>query len=150
MILRPNYLRAAVTTYIWIGAFAAFIFVVNRMRGTPMQTDDLLSIVAIGGTFMAAAISVMFVPRELRYDSEGFSCRMMIQGSRTFSWEKLEAYGRGNNVFLLKFEGHQAIQISGFGFRRSEWKNFKDYIKTAFPEKKCWVWLGPKPLIRKK
>jgi hypothetical protein len=148
MTLKPNYLRAVAITYLWIGAFSVVAFAFNRARAEPVALDQLVGFVILGGTFMAVAVCVMFVPRELRYDSDGFACRMIIQGKHSFGWDKLEAYGSGHNVFLLKFKGHQALQISSFGFRTNEWKEFKAHLKRDFPNKKCWIWLGPKPLMR--
>lgn len=148
--LRPNYPRAALTTYMWAAVFAAFVSGVGHEKGAPLSLQPFLSIFVLGGTFMAIGVCVMFVPRELSYGSDGFSCRMLIQGTHSFAWDKLVAYGSGHNVFLLKFEGRQALQISSYGFKKTEWNEFLSLLKSTFPEKKCSFWLGPIPMIRKK
>ena len=150
MTLKPNYLRAVVVTYLWIGSFSLIGFAINRARGLPDDFDALTRFVMMGGAFMSVGASVMFVPRELTYDADGFSCRMIVQGSHDYTWDQLEAYGSGNAVLLLKFEGRQALQVSSFGFRRNEWKEFRTFLKQTFPKRRCWIWLGPIPLMRKR
>jgi hypothetical protein len=150
MTLKPSYLRAVAATYFWIGALYLAALVIKQVYAFPLESNEWITFVVFGGALMAAGVCVMFVPRELTYDAQGFSCRMIVQGSHAFSWDKLEAYGSGKNVFLLKYQGHQAIQISGFGFRAQDWKQFKAFLKQTYPKKKCWIWLGPKPLMWKR
>jgi hypothetical protein len=90
------------------------------------------------------------VPREIRYDEEGFLCRMILQESHSRQWDELEAYGDAPTVFLLKFEGRQAIQISSVAFRRDDWSQFKEFLSRTFPDKRCRRWAGPIPLMPKR
>ena len=150
MTLRPNYLRAIGVTYFFVAVFAAVVFAGARLQGLSENLGPLIGLVLLGGTFLTIGVCVMFVPRELRYDAKGFSCRMIVQGTRAFGWDQLVAYGRGNNVFLLKFEGCPALQISGYGFASKDWKEFKEFLGRSFPEKKCSIWIGPMPVIRKR
>lgn len=150
IVLRTDYLRAAGITYVWVAIFAAFATGIGHEKGAPLSLETFMGILLWGGTFMALAVCIMFVPRELSYDSEGFSCRMLLQGTHSYAWEKLDAYGSGNNVFLLKFEGKQALQICSYGFKKAEWNELLLLLKSTFPEKKCSVWIGPIPLRRKK
>ena len=140
MTLKPNYLRAVALTYLWICACTASAMLINYAIYRPVGFSDWPSLLLIGGICMAVVVCVMFVPRELRYDSQGFACRMLVQGAVELPWEKLESYGAGHNVFVLKFEGRQGLQISGLGFRRSEWKAFQNFLKTTFPERKRRFW----------
>lgn len=148
MTLKPDYLRAAIRTYLALGVFAAIVLAGGFLQSALTAAFQLAGIVAGVGTFFAVCVGVMFVPRELRYDERTFYCRMILQGTVGATWDELEAYGRGRGVFLMQFKGMpQAIQVSGYGFPAKEWRKFVDFLGTTFPDKKCTRWLGPIPIL---
>jgi hypothetical protein len=147
MLLKPNYFRAIGITYVWVFAFAVLSALLNFFRGDPIGLNTLVSFLVIGGAFMSACVCVMFTPRELFYDEQGFAIKTIIQGSATYTWNQLQAYSYwGKGTFLLKFESRQSFQIVPSAFTRIEWQSFITFLRTEFPKKRTVLWFGPIPI----
>jgi Zn-dependent protease with chaperone function len=150
MTLKTNYLRAIVATYASVAIFAGFVAFIGWWKTRQVGLELFADILAIGGTFMSIGVCFMFVPQKISYDADGFSCKMALRKTRVFAWHQLVAYGNAYNVFLLKFEGEPTLQISNYGFRRKDWKEFVGLLASTFPEKKCSFWIGTVPMLRRR
>jgi hypothetical protein len=152
MNLKPNYLRAFLKIYTWVFVLIAVISgLIPWLKGQRGGMGDILGLAAVGGVFMGLVVTIMFTPRELILDEKIFHIKTLFPRSGDFEWTRLEAwspYGRG--VFLVKFEGKQAFQISPAGFRSKDWKAFQTFFQTRFPDKKTMVWIGSMPFRPRK
>jgi hypothetical protein len=148
MTLKPNYLRAIIKTFLWFFALIAIIScIVPYFQDKEVRASDILPWAPLMGVVFGIFVAVFFTPREITWDDESIKIRALFPGSGDFKWRQLEAwspYGRG--TFLIKFEGKQAFQIAPAGFRSADWKVFRSFLQSRFPEKKTSMWLGVMPV----
>jgi hypothetical protein len=150
MTLKPNYLRGFLVTVFWIsGLILVFQGAIPSLQGKPVAWEEVLQVAALGGLFMGVGACVMFTPREIKWDEEEISLRVIFPKSGEYTWDQLEAYstwGGRFSTFLIKFEGMQSYQIVPVCFRAADWKAFQTFLRTRYPRKKTWVWFGPMPV----
>ena len=150
MMLKPNYLRAFLKAF--FGFFVLWAILTGLLpyiQGKNIRIDDLILTAAMVSSFLAVGVLIMFTPKEILWNEEKITIRMLFPGSGEYSWSQLEAYssiGKGLVTFLIKFEGQQAFQIVPVGFTSKDWKCFLSYLNDRFPEKKTSLWFGPKPI----
>ncbi len=150
MTLKPNYLRGFVKTVAW---FSALIFLfegaIPLLRGRSVVWSEIAGFAVIGSVFMGVGVCVMFTPREISWSEYTIALRVNFPRSGHFDWQQLQGYSAWSgrfSTFLLKLKGEQAYQIVPACFDRDEWREFQQFLRTRFPEKKTWIWLGPLPL----
>ena len=150
MTLKPNYLRGFAMTVLWVwGLILIFSVGIPSLQGRHVDWSGVVASAVIGGAFLGVAVCVMFTPREIKWDDDGISLRVVFPKSGNYTWRQLEAYSTWGSRFstiLLKFEGMQSYQIVPACFRAEEWKAFQSLLRTRHPEKKIWIWLGPIPV----
>jgi len=137
-------------TALWIfGLITVFSGVIPSLQGKHIRWEEILQTAAIGAAFLGVGVCVMFTPREIIWDEDGISLRVIFPRSGEYTWRQLEAYstwGGRFSAFLLKLEGMQSYQIVPVCFRAKEWQAFQSFLRTRFPEKKTWIWFGPIPV----
>jgi hypothetical protein len=150
MTLKPNYLRGFLKT---LGYFFVLIMffsgVIPFLQGHLVDWSAIASMAVFGGAFLAVCACVMFTPREISWDEEKISLRVNFPKSGEYTWRQLEAYSSWSGeftTFLLKLEGMQAYQIVSVCFSSTDWKDFQSFLRSRYPEKKTWVWVGPIPI----
>ncbi len=85
----------------------------------------------------------MFVPSELEFSSSELTVRSRMGRYQVLRWDDLRYYGRGNNVFMIEFEGMEAVQIFSFAYPRDEWRQLTSFLEIRYPHNKASLWLGP-------
>jgi hypothetical protein len=123
--------------------------VIPSLQGKRIQWAEVFVPALMGSVFMGVFICVIFTPQEIGWDEEKISLRVIFPKSGVYTWSQLEAYSTWGGrfaAFLLKLQGVQSYQIVPVCFRAAEWKKFQFFLRTRFPEKKTWVWLGPVPV----
>jgi len=150
MTLKPNYIRGFLKAALFFFGFLTFISgVIPLLQGKQVDWPGILSFAVFGGAFLGVGACVMFTPREITWDEDKVSLRVIFPKSGEYTWRQLEAYstwGGRFSTFLLKFEGMQSYQIVPVCFRVEDWKAFQSFLRTRYPEKKTWVWFGPLPV----
>lgn len=150
MTLKPNYLRGFVTTVLCVwGVILILSGGVPFLQGRHVDWSGVFASAVIGGAFIGIAVCLIFTPREIQWDEDGISLRVMFPKSGDYTWRQFEAYSpwsRRFSTFLLKLEGMQSYQIIPVCFRADEWKAFQSFLRTRFPEKRTWFWFGPMPV----
>ena len=150
MTLKPNYGRGfTISALFFFSLIVAMSGVIPSLQGKQIQWAEVFEPALIGSVFMGGAICVMFTPREITWDEEKISLRVIFPKSGEYTWSQLEAYSTWGGrfaTFLLKLQGMQSYQIVPVCFRAAEWKEFQSFLRTRFPEKKTWVWFGPMPV----
>jgi len=131
--LRPSLLRTATAVLLAIGGVIA----ASSATGTAEHWWDraVTLFVPVGIAFVA--ISIMFVPMRLEFTDTEFSIQFLWSRVHTISWDELEYYGPGNNVFMIQFYGRQAFQIFPPAFRRDQWYQLTNFLSTEFPDCKA-------------
>gem|GEM_PF-6401541 len=79
-----------------------------------------------------------FVPRKLEYSEDEFTIRLLFRKELTLPWSELEYYyPNGPGVYMIQFEGRSTFQIAGCAYRSREWKAFREFMDTSFPDQRA-------------
>jgi hypothetical protein len=95
-----------------------------------------------------AIVCAMFVPRQIQWSGAEFQIQTRFGRVHTLPWDRLYAYGSGNNVFVIQFRDVGAFQIFAGAFKRDEWLRFRSFLTVRFPQKKALMWVGPYAIRR--
>jgi hypothetical protein len=138
--LRPSVLRTASAILL---SMAAFLIVSSSLADLPGEDwwSRAKTLLIPTGVFFAF-VWVMFVPRRLEFSETEFTIQHLLGRRCVLSWDELEYYGPGNNVFMIQFFGQQAIQIFAAAYSRHEWHEFMSFLSDKFPERKASGWIG--------
>lgn len=151
MTLKANRTRAFLKTFLFF--FMASLLMTGFTRfseGKSFDPVDLLLLSTMAGVLFGLFAAFLNTPREIAWDDNSIRIRAIFPGSGEYRWQQLEAYSPeiklGPDFLLIKFEGQQAYQIVSAGFSGNDWKEFRQFLRQRYPEKKAWIWLGPTPL----
>ncbi len=150
MTLKPKYLPGFAKTFAkFFGLMCLLGGVIPILSGHSVAWSEVIGTAVVAGAFFGIGVCVMFTPREISWGEYTLSVRGFLMGSRDFEWRQLRAYSGWTgrfSLFLLKLEGEQTYQIDPACFDPDEWRAFQEFLRTRFPEKKTWIWLGLLPL----
>jgi hypothetical protein len=147
--MTPRFWRIALRVDGVLGLFFAITLI------TQWQSLRLGHWTILGAIFSIAAPLIlapalawfMFVPSWFEYSEGEISLRMLFREG-TYAWDMLEAYGPGRGVFMIQFKGDSsAYQIISGAYSRTEWKAFRSFLETRFPDRKSSFNIGGR-LIR--
>lgn len=149
MILRPSRTRALGKTFLWVFVLVCVYSGINSYLGhNRWRWTEIIPMACFGGCFLGGFASLFFTPKEIEWDDDGIRISRVFPGSGEHRWDDLVSWSRyvSHGVALLKFNGRQSYQISPSGFRTEEWRQFREYLQTHFPERKTSLWIGPIPV----
>ncbi len=91
----------------------------------------------IPSVIILAVVWFMFVPSQLEFSDGQFTIKFPFRQVHTLSWSDLKYYGAGRNVFMIQFAGIGTFQIFPQAFPPNEWLMLKNFLSSAFPDKKA-------------
>ena len=141
--LNPSFIRSTCVVVFWLMVTTAVFYSWQGYFEHKWWKVDYLLSLLIPFAIAPIAVWFMFVPRLLAYSETEFGIHPLMSGQQTFPWSELKYYGRGNNVFMIQFEGKQAFQIFAMAYPKREWSDFLAFLKTNFPERKASGSVGP-------
>ncbi|XHR29088.1 MAG: hypothetical protein ACFUZC_00700 [Chthoniobacteraceae bacterium] len=145
-VLQPSFSRAFVRILAEIMLACAVGAVWERYRLGYWWSVDYMASLLILLLVFPVIVCVMFVPRRFDWCETELKIQLFLRREKVVPWNRLYAYGTGNNVFLLQFEGLSTFQIYAGAFKSAEWKEFRAYLTATYPRKKARFWLGPKAI----
>lgn len=137
--LKPSVWRTASATVL---PMAAFLIVSGFFTEAPQDWWSRVKMFLIPISILFAFVWVMFVPRRLEFSEAELTIQHLLGWRRILSWDELEYYGPGHNVFMIQFFGRQAIQIFASAYPRQDWRQFMAFLSDRFPERKASGWVG--------
>lgn len=120
--------------------------VVDRYRRGHWWSVGYIESLTIPLWLMPTFVCIGFVPKRIEYSETEFYLERWIGSGYTLQWRDLDSYGTGNNVFLLRFDNVNTIQIYAGAFKRMEWKAFLAFLNENYPDRKASFWFGPRPI----
>jgi hypothetical protein len=144
--LRPNLTRAFFRVLFVCLALVPIAAVADRYRLGHWWSPGYVASLIIPLLVMPTAVCLMLVPRRIQWSAIEFTVEPRFGRPQTLPWTQLYAYGSGNNVFLIQFTGVSTFQIFAGAFSRDEWRAFRSFLATNYPDKKASFWLGPKAI----
>lgn len=146
ILLKPSFARAFTKVLLVTLLFTVLAGVQDRYRRGHWWSIGYSESLAIPLLLTPAFVCVGFVPKRIEYSDAEFYLERWIGGGFTLQWKDLYSYGTGHNVFLLRFEGVNTIQIYAGAFEKREWKTFLAFLNENYPDRKASFWFGPKPI----
>jgi hypothetical protein len=140
--LRPSFLRCTAWVTLALAAFAVATYFWQGYHENRWWTHGYMLSLLIPFGIAPLLVWFMFVPSRLEFSDRGFTIRFPFRPLHTLDWSDLQHYGSGPNVFMIQFAGVGTFQIFPQAFRRSEWRILKNFLSTAFPDRKAAGYFG--------
>lgn len=145
-VLVPSFFRAFFRVLAQLIGVMAFAAVIDHYQSGKWWGLDYLGSLLIPLTIFPVIVFVMFTPRRIEWSETEFRIQPRFGVKKSILWAQLYAYGNGNNVFMLQFEGLSTFQIFGGAFEPGQWKAFRIFLKNKYPDRKAGFWFGPKAI----
>ena len=146
IILKPSLTRAFAQVLLLTLLVVVIAAVSEWYRSGLWWSADYCVSLSIPMLLMPTFVCLMFVPRRIVWSSSEFQIQPRFGASQKLPWTQLYAYGRGRGVFLLQFTDVGTFQIYTGAFSRSEWRAFRLFLTSNYPDMKTSFWFGPKAI----
>jgi len=93
-------------------------------------------------TIAPAIVCVAWVPLQFEFSDTELTIRFAFRPQRTVSWDDLQYYGWFEGVYGLQFHSSGTFTFYPDALPRREWRMFKNFLLTAFPERKASGFIG--------
>jgi hypothetical protein len=140
--LRPSFLRCVIWVTSVLTVFVVITYIWQGYRENHWWTPRYMLSLLIPFGIAPIFVWVMFVPSRLEFSDSAITIQFPFRPLHTLDWSDLQYYGPGPNVFMIQFASVGTFQIFPRAFRRSEWRMFKNFICTTFPDRKASGFVG--------
>ncbi len=145
--IKPSFWRCTAAVVVGFVLLYVVMFAWHALRDTgPGGVGHAASAAAtwlLALPLFVLAAWFMFVPSELAFSSEELVVRSRMGRYQVLRWDDLRYYGRGNNVFMIEFEGMEAVQIFSYAYPRDQWRQLTSFLEIRYPHNKASLWIGP-------
>ncbi len=141
MTLKPSRARAFGKTFLFSFIAALVMMAVIRFsEGKGLDPWGMLSLGILAGSVLGLCTAIGQTPGEISWNDESISIRSIIPGSGEYRWDELVSYRpqafHGFGLFVLKFRGTMAYQISALGFDKEGWGQLQEFLGKNHPAKR--------------
>jgi hypothetical protein len=140
--LHPSFLRASAAVVIIFLPITVVAYLWQGYHEHHLWTRDYLVSLLIPFTIGPIAVAMMFVPRRLEFTDTHFIIQLPLRPVHTLSWDDLQYFGPGNNVFMIQFAGIGRFQIFAHAFPRAEWRALTGFLSATFPKRRASGYFG--------
>jgi hypothetical protein len=141
-LLTPSFFRSSTKVLIGLLAITVAGYLWDGYHDKNWWGAGYIESLSIPFVIAPVLVWFIFVPRRLEYSDSEFVIDRRFTSICSLPWSQLCYYGKGNNVFMIQFEGRQAFQFFAGAFSKSEWAAFLAFLSDRFPDKKASGYIG--------
>ena len=140
--LHPSFVRAATSVLALLVALAAVTYFWQGYHEHHWWTRAYFVSLLIPFAIGPLAVCFATVPSRLEFSDTQLIIQFPLRRLRTIPWDDLKYYGWLEGVFGLQFYTAGTFSIYPQAFPRREWRMFKSFLFTTFPERKASGFIG--------
>jgi hypothetical protein len=140
--LHPSFLRAAASILVLLVALAAATYFWEGYHNHHWWTRGYIVSLLVPFAFMVAVVCLASVPSHLEVSDTHLTIRFSFRRLRTVPWDDLEYYGWFEGVYGFQFHTAGTFAFYPQALPRREWRMFKSFLYTKFPERKASGFIG--------
>jgi hypothetical protein len=135
--LHPSFLRATASVLASMVAVAAAGYFWEGYHNHHWWSRDYLLSLLIPFAIMPAVVCVVWVPWRLEFSPTELTIQFLFRPLHTIEWDDLHYYGWFRGVYGLQFRTSGTLTFYPQALPRREWRAFKTFLRTTFPERKA-------------
>jgi len=140
--LHPSFVRAAASVLaLMLAVTAAAYFWQGYHENLWWSRGYFLSLL-IPFAIAPVVVCVAWVPLQFEFSDTELSIQFPFRPLHTVPWDHLQYYGWFEGVYGLQFHTSGTFTFYPAALPRREWRLFKDFLVTAFPERKASGFIG--------
>jgi hypothetical protein len=137
--LHPSFVRAAASVLTWMVVITAAAYFEQGYRQNLWWSRSYFLSLLIP---FAIAPVVVCVALQFEFSETELTIQFPFRPLRTVPWDDLKYYGWGEGVYGLQFHTSGTFTFYPAALPRREWRTFKSFLLTAFPERKASGFIG--------
>ncbi len=135
--LHPSFFRAAIVLLIWFVGLAAATYFWQGYYQHHWWSRDYFLTLLIPFALLAIVVCLVWVPWRLEYSDTELTIQFLFRPLHVLAWEDLQYYGWFRGVYGLQFHNEGTFTFYPQAFPHREWRTFKGFLFTTFPERKA-------------
>jgi len=140
--LHPSFIRAAASVLAWMLALTALMYFWQGYHQNLWWSGGYFLNLLIPFTIAPAVVCIAWVPLHFEFTDTELTIQFPFRPPRTVSWDDLQYYGLFEGVYGLQFHTSGTFTIYPAALPRGEWRVFKNFLLTTFPERKASGFIG--------
>jgi hypothetical protein len=140
--LHPSFLRAAASVLaVMVVVTTAAYFWQGYHQNLWWSRGYFVSLL-IPFAIAPIVVCVAWVPLQFEFSETELTIQFPFRPLRTVPWSDLQYHGRGGGLYGLQFHTSGTFTFYPAALPRREWRLFKNFLLTAFPERKASGFIG--------
>jgi len=140
--LHPSFLRAAAWVLVLMLALTTVAYFWQGYYQNLWWSRGYFLSLLIPFTVMPVVVCVAWVPLHFEFSDTELIIQFAFRPLHTVPWDDLQYYGWFEGVFGLQFHTSGTFTFDPAALPRREWRLFKDFLVTAFPERRASGFIG--------